>query len=162
MQIKQTEVAELVALPVQQSSWQFWRYQHPETGEYHLYAYQEAEPGWSEAQAWHLGVFADKGSLAAQKVRFLEEPKTCVALALEAASLAAWLANPRVETSLPFCGQFGSHWSGYGIRLQAQHQVEVIYAADLRHENWGLFSQAEAFAAIELDFDRRRRRCLIC
>ena len=141
--------------------WQFWQYRHPETQEYHLYAL-------FEPRAWHLGVFNDPGSLAAQKVRFLEEPRTCVSLALDAGVLAAWLDNPEVESGSeakdapPFCGYFGSHWSGYGVRLQQKHQVEVIYAADFRHENWGLFSQAEAFAAIELHYDRRRRRCLIC
>lgn len=143
------------------SSWQFWQYQLVETGEYFLYAWFPGTPT-QQPQALHLGAFMDTASLAVQQVRFIEEPRTCVALELDAAAFATWLENPLPEQVPEFLGQFGSPWSGYGIRKAEEHKVEVIYAADRRHEWIGVFSQAEAFAWIELDYDRRRRRCLLC
>ena len=156
-----TEPGHLVRREAAPSPWAFWQYQHPDTGEYHLYAWREAAEQQA-ARALHLGAFKESGSLAVQQVRFLEEPRTCVALELDPEPFRAWLERPTAELAPPFVGHFGSHWSGYGIRLMEAQQVEVIYAADLKHQWLGVFSQADAFATIELDYDRRRRKCLIC
>jgi|AntRauTorcE11898_2_1112593.scaffolds.fasta_scaffold61584_1 hypothetical protein len=151
---------ELVEREVQGSSWHFWQYFEPRAGCYYLYALLQLEQQMD--RALHLGAFAETGSLAAQLARFLEEPRTTVALELDPDRLKSWMAAPESQPAPRFEGQFGTHWSGYGIKPIDEQQVEVIYAADLRHEWLGVFSEVEAFAYIELDFDRRRRRCLIC
>ncbi|MDR9467711.1 hypothetical protein [Marinospirillum sp.] len=151
---------ELVERKVQASPWHFWQYFQPQTSCYYLYALLEAEP--QADRALHLGAFAETGSLAAQLARFLEEPHTTVALELDPDLLKDWLAAPATQPAPRFAGQFGTPWSGYGIKPIDEQQVEVIYAADRRHEWLGVFSEVEAFAYIELDYDRRRRRCLIC
>ncbi|SFB98649.1 hypothetical protein SAMN05660443_1007 [Marinospirillum celere] len=156
------EKTRLVSRGGENSPWQFWQYCQPLTGEFHLYAFQPELAGVSSSKALHLGAFNDTANLAVQKSRFLEEPKTCVALELDAKEFAAWLENPEANQQPEFVGYFGSPWSGYGIKRVEEHQVEVIYAADRRYEWIGVFTQAEAFAWIELDYDRRRRRCVIC
>lgn len=145
---------------VKGSAWRFWQYHKPQTGCYYLYALLAA--GQQADRALHLGAFAETGSLAAQLARFLEEPRTTVALEMDPDLLRSWLADPSAQTAPRLVGQFGSHWSGYGIKPVDEQQVEVIYAADRRHEWLGVFTEVDAFAFIELDYDRRRRRCLIC
>jgi|GEM_PF-1654123 len=157
---KSTAAGELVERQGQGSPWRFWQYFVPQLHCYYLYAHLESEQ--QAERALHLGAFAETGSLAAQLMRFLEEPRTTVALELDPDQLKTWLAAPASQPSPRFIGQFGTHWSGYGIKPIDEEQVEVIYAADMRHEWLGVFSEVEAFAYIELDYDRRRRRCLIC
>ncbi|WP_114417421.1 hypothetical protein [Marinospirillum perlucidum] len=154
---------ELRQRPAASSPWQFWQFFSFKDKSYSLYALLEAGK-LHPARALHLGVFDDPGSLAAQQVRFLDEPKTTVALELAPETLQAWLADPENRQAPAFVGQFGTAWSGYGLRPADDqgNRVEVIYAADRRHEWLGVFTQAEAFAHIELDYDRRRRRCLLC
>lgn len=143
----------------EKTDWLFWRVQTPHC--WYLYAiHSEAD---QPVRAVHLGAFNDPGSLAAQQIRFLENPATTVQLPLDPEVLHAWLEQPQQHTPPPFHGQLGSAWSGYGVKpLEQAHQVEVIYAADLRHEWMGVFTEPEAFAAIEQHYDRRRSRCLIC
>lgn len=135
------------------TEWQFWQVKTPAC--WYLYAMQPGE-------ALHLGAFNDPGSLAVQQQRFLETPKATVLLPLDSDQLNLWLEHPEEHPAPRFLGQLGSAWSGYGIKPVDATQVEVIYAADLRHEWMGVFSEADAFAAIELHYDRRRNRCLIC
>ena len=157
---KSETAAEPVEKAVQGSPWRFWQVHESQRCCYYLYALLETEQ--QADRALHLGAFAETGSLAVQRVRFLEEPRTTVALELDPDQLKAWLAAPASNPAPRFIGQFGTHWSGYGIKPIDERQVEVIYAADMRHEWLGVFSEVEAFAYIELDYDRRRRRCLIC
>lgn len=136
-----------------ETDWSFWRVKTPEC--WYLYAVQPD-------QALHLGAFNDPGSLAVQQLRFLETPKATVLLPLDNEQVKRWLENPQEQAPPRFTGQLGSAWSGYGIKEIDATQVEVIYAADLRLEWMGVFSEPEAFATIELHYDRRRNRCLIC
>lgn len=145
----------------QQAGWHFYQYYLPQAQQYYLYA-QQFDDASGQQQALHLGVFATQDALWAQRARFLEEPQTTLALPLAPDSLELWLRQPNLAEVPRFIGQFGSQWSGYGIKPVDERQVEVIYAADLRHEWLGVFTEVEAFAFIELDYDRRRRRCLIC
>jgi hypothetical protein len=135
------------------TSWSFWRVKTPAC--WYLYAVQPDE-------ALHLGAFNDPGSLAVQQLRFLETPKATVLLPLNSDEINLWLEHPQEHSPPRFSGQLGSAWSGYGIKVVDAIQVEVIYVADLRHEWMGVFSEPDAFAAIELHYDRRRNRCLIC
>ncbi|GLR64593.1 hypothetical protein [Marinospirillum insulare] len=137
------------------TEWNFWKVALADS--WYLYAEQED-------QALHLGAFADPGSLVVQQLRFLEDPKTTVVMTLDAEHLHAWLKAPEESSPPRFIGQLGSHWSGYGVKplVENNTEVEVIYAADLRHEWMGVFSEPEAFAVIEQHYDRRRKRCLIC
>jgi len=137
------------------TEWNFWKV--AVKGGWYLYAEQED-------QALHLGAFADPGSLAVQQLRFLEDPKTTVVMTLDADIFHAWLKAPEQNKTPRFIGQLGSHWSGYGVKPIDENdtEVEVIYAADLRHEWMGVFSEPDAFAIIEQHYDRRRKRCPIC
>lgn len=137
------------------TQWNFWKVAVADG--WYLYAEQEE-------QALHLGAFADPGSLAVQQLRFLEDPKTTVVMTLDSDIFHAWLKAPDQATAPRFIGQLGSHWSGYGVKpiIENDTEVEVIYAADLRHEWMGVFSEPDAFAVIEQHYDRRRKRCLIC
>lgn len=135
--------------------WNFWKLATHEG--WYLYAEQGEE-------VLHLGAFSNLSHLVVQQVRFLENRKTTVVLPLKATDFHAWLAAPTEHPAPRFIGQLGSAWSGYGIKPLEENatQVEVIYAADLRHEWMGVFSEAEAFEIIEQHYDRRRQRCLIC
>jgi len=135
--------------------WKFWKVAMPDG--WYLYAEQGD-------QALHLGAFADPGSLVVQQLRFLEDPKTTVAMTLDSDAFHAWLKAPETHKAPRFVGQLGSHWSGYGVKplVENDTEVEVIYAADLRHEWMGVFSEPDAFSIIEQHYDRRRKRCPIC
>lgn len=135
--------------------WTFWKVAMADG--WYLYAEQEKE-------ALHLGAFADLGSLAVQQLRFLEAVKTTVVLPLDAEEFHAWLKAPEDLPAPRFIGQLGSHWSGYGVKPLEENdkEVEVIYAADLRHEWMGVFNEPDAFTVVEQHYDRRRNRCLIC
>lgn len=145
---------------VARDRWRFWRCWIAEAGHFYLYAglYDQKRL----TQALHLGAFTELDALMAQLERFLDEPQTTLVLALDADQLASWLQAPALEKAPRFEGHFGSPWSGYGIRPLTDLEVEVIYAADRRHEWLGVFSEAQAFAYIEQDYDQRRKRCLIC
>ena len=135
--------------------WNFWKVAMVDG--WYLYAEQNNE-------ALHLGAFADLGSLAVQQIRFLENPKITVVMQLDTEAFHAWLTAPEEHLAPRFIGQLGTHWSGYGVKPLAENntEVEVIYAADLRHEWIGAFNEPDAFAVIEQHYDRRRQRCLIC
>lgn len=137
------------------TAWNFWKVAMPDG--WYLYA-EQAD------QALHLGAFADPGSLAVQQLRFLENAKTTVLMTLYIDEFHAWLKAPEDHNAPRFIGQLGSAWSGYGVKPLEENnsEVEVIYAADLRHEWMGVFSEPDAFAIIEQHYDRRRKRCLIC
>lgn len=149
-----TNLPELLASKVE-TPWSFWKVATADG--WYLYAEQGDE-------VLHLGAFNNLGHLAVQQVRFLEDRKITVMMPLSAAGFHAWLAAPTQHPAPRFIGQLGSHWSGYGVKPleENESQVEVIYAADLRHEWMGVFSEHEAFAIIEQHYDRRRNRCLIC
>lgn len=138
-----------------ETPWTFWKIAMQDG--WYLYAEQANE-------AFHLGAFGDLGSLAVQQLRFLEAAKTTVVMTLNAADFHAWLAAPDQHPAPRFIGQLGSHWSGYGAKPLENNatEVEVIYAADLRHEWMGIFNEPDAFAVIEQHYDRRRNRCLVC
>ena len=138
-----------------ETPWNFWKVALVD--DWYLYAEQGQE-------AFHLGAFTNLGNLAVQQLRFLEAPKTTVVMTLDNEAFHAWLKAPEQEAAPRFIGQLGSHWSGYGVKPieGSDTEVEVIYAADLRHEWMGVFSEYEAFEVIELHYDRRRQRCLIC
>lgn len=149
-----------IRLPEQLNSktatpWNFWKVAMADG--WYLYAEQANE-------VLHLGAFADPGSLAIQQLRFLENAKTTVLMTLDAEEFHAWLQAPEASEAPRFIGQLGSHWSGYGVKPleDSATEVEVIYAADLRHEWMGVFSEPDAFAMVEQHYDRRRQRCLIC
>lgn len=135
--------------------WNFWKVAMADG--WYLYAEQPDE-------VLHLGAFADLGSLAVQQLRFLEEAKSTVVMPLDTDTFHAWLKAPESLAAPRFIGQLGSPWSGYGVKAleENNHEVEVIYAADLRHEWMGVFNEPEAFALIEQHYDRRRQACLIC
>lgn len=135
--------------------WNFWKL--AVANGWYLYAEQGQE-------ALHLGAFTNLGNLAIQQLRFLEAPKTAVVMALNNEEFQVWLKAPEQHPAPRFVGQLGSHWSGYGVKpvTDSSTEVEVIYAADLRHEWMGIFSEYEAFEVIEQHYDRRRNRCLIC
>lgn len=135
--------------------WNFWKLAMSDG--WYLYAEQADE-------VLHLGAFSDLGSLAVQQLRFLEEAKSTVVMTLDSEAFHAWLKAPELLEAPRFIGHLGSHWSGYGVKALADSdtEVEVIYAADLRHEWMGVFSEPDAFAVIEQHYDRRRKRCLIC
>ncbi len=149
--------AELLSTP-EQTDWLLYRASTPRG--WQLYALRKNPD--IQPDALHLGVFDDPGNLAVQKVRFLEDPKTCVGLPYAATLIRAWLDAPEAIEAPRFCGYFGSHWSGYRIEMVDASQVQVIYTADLRQELLGVFTDASAFTEIQLHYDRRRQRCLIC
>ena len=138
-----------------ETPWIFWKLALADG--WYLYAEHAGE-------ALHLGAFTNLGNLAVQQVRFLEDRKITVVMTLNTENFHAWLAAPDQHPAPRFIGQLGSHWSGYGVKPLEENdsQVEVIYAADLRHEWMGVFSEYEAFEVIEQHYDRRRQRCLIC
>ena len=111
-------------------------------------------------QCLHLGAFHSPALMAVQKARFIEAPQTCVHIKLQPEEMTLWQQE---EGPAPrFTGLLGTAWSGYRVQALDTEQVEVIYAADLRLEWLGVFSEPEAFAVIEQHYDRRRQGCLIC
>lgn len=137
------------------SGWQFWQVAKPLQQLWYLYAMQGEE-------AKHLGAFANLESLAAQQHRFLNFPNTSVSMPLAVTELRQFLAAPELEIAPRFCGQLGSQWSGYNLKPLNEVEVELIYAADFRHELLGVFTEAEAFQKIEQHYDTRRQQCRLC
>lgn len=160
---------EQVALPDDMTSdWQFW--QANTAWGFYLYAQtneeQSATNSEKAARCLHLGAFNDLGSLKVQQLRFLENINTTVVLDLSCADLQEWLEQPETISPPKFEGLLGTAWSGYRVKEVSTEasipEVELVYAADLRHEWLGIFTEADAFAAIEQHYDRRRNQCLLC
>lgn len=112
--------------------------------------------------AVHLGAFQHRAELLQQQQAFSANPKTTVLMHLPDEELQAWLDKPNRVAPPRFCGQLGSHWGGYGIKPLNAQEVELIHAADLRHEWLGVFSEPEAFALIQQHYDQRRNSCPLC
>lgn len=154
LQQQTTRLPELL-LSKTETPWKFWKVSM--ANGWYLYAEQAEE-------ILHLGAFSDPGSLAVQQLRFLEEAKSTVVMPVDTEEFRAWLKKPEELPAPRFIGQLGSQWSGYGVKPleDSDTDVEVVYAADYRHEWMGVFSEPDAFAVIEQHYDRRRKRCLIC
>ena len=139
--------------PEATSAWQFW--QVTTSWGFYLFAQQEGK-------CLHLGAFTSLGNLKVQQLRFLENENTTVVMEVSCDALASFLAEPETQAAPRFVGVLGTAWSGYSLKEINEAEVELVYAADLRHEWLGVYSEAEAFEAIEQHYDRRRNQCLIC
>lgn len=118
----------------------------------------------------HLGYFDSEAALKERANRFVGNPETTPAVALESEQVKP-LRNTDTLKALPhFTGVFGTAFSGYllkedtaeGVISDSEAKLMLFYTADYRSELLGVLCPEEALKGMTEHYDKRRKRCMLC